>query len=126
MRSIIGREKQGERLRGGRAVATLIVALLAFPAAAALAADDEYRLVIREHRFTPTELTVPAGRKIRLVVENQDPTPEEFESYALNREKIVAGHGKIVVFVGPLKPGRYEFFGEFNATTARGWLVVQP
>jgi hypothetical protein len=81
--------------------------------------------VIEGHKFRPAELEVPAGQKIRLVVENRDPTPEEFESYSLNREKIVAGDGKIVLFVGPLKPGKYEFFGEFNLATARGWLVAR-
>jgi plastocyanin len=90
------------------------------------AAEPEVKLVLKDHRFTPSEVAVPAGQKVRLVVENQDATPEEFESYALNREKIVPAGGTIVVFVGPLKPGRYEFFGEFNPGTARGWLVVQP
>ena len=93
---------------------------------AAVAAEPEVRLVIKDHRFTPAEVTVPVGQQVKLVIENQDPTPEEFESYALNREKIVAPGGTIVVYVGPLKPGRYEFFGEFNARTARGWLVVHP
>lgn len=92
----------------------------------ASAAEPEVRLVLKGHRFDPPEVTAPAGQKIRLVIENQDATPEEFESYALNREKIVPAGGRIVVYVGPLKPGRYEFFGEFNAQTARGWLVVQP
>lgn len=90
------------------------------------AAEPEVRLVLENHRFVPSEVTVPAGRKVRLVVENHDATPEEFESYALNREKIVPPGGKIVVYVGPLEPGRYEFFGEFNPKTARGWLVAQP
>ena len=92
----------------------------------AIAGEPEIRLVLKDHRFVPAEITAPAGRKVRLVIENQDATPEEFESYALNREKIVPAGGKIVVYVGPLQPGRYEFFGEFNAKTARGWLVVQP
>jgi hypothetical protein len=89
------------------------------------AAPPEFTLVIKDHKFTPTELAVPAGQKVRLVVENQDPTPEEFESYTLNREKVVAGNGRIVLFVGPLDPGRYEFFGEFNMATARGRLVAR-
>jgi hypothetical protein len=93
--------------------------------AASRAAEPEFTLVIQDHRFSPTELTVPAGQKVRLVVENRDPTPEEFESYPLNREKVVPGNGRIVVFVGPLEPGKYEFFGEFNAATARGWLIAQ-
>lgn len=111
-----------------------LLRMAAFVAAATLAgspfsqaavADQEFTLAIKDHRFNPTELIVPAGQKIRLIVENQDPTPEEFESYTLNREKVVAGGGRIVLYVGPLKPGRYEFFGEFNQATARGWLVAR-
>lgn len=94
--------------------------------ASSFAADPaEFKLVIKNHRFQPAELKVPAGQKIRLLVENQDPTPEEFESYSLNREKIVPGNGKIIVMVGPLKPGKYEFFGEFNMDSAQGVLIAQ-
>jgi hypothetical protein len=91
----------------------------------AVAAPPEFTLVIQDHRFTPAELVVPAGQKIRLVVENKDPTPEEFESYTLNREKVVPANGTIVLYVGPLDAGKYEFFGEFNMATARGWLVAR-
>jgi len=104
--------------------------LIALPAlalaGAVLAAEPEIPITIEGHRFTPAEVTAPAGQKLKLIVENRDKTPEEFESYSLNREKIVAPGAKIVVYVGPLKPGRYEFFGDFNPATARGWLVVQP
>ena len=102
------------------------LATLAAFSVAVRAAEPEIVLTLKDHRFTPTEVNAPAGQKLKLVIENQDATPEEFESYALNREKIVPAGGRIVVYVGPLKPGRYEFFGEFNASTARGWLVVQP
>lgn len=110
-----------------RALATMAAAIVLAAAASApaLAADQEFTLVIEGHRFSPGELEVPAGQKLRLVIENRDPTPEEFESYPLNREKIVPGNGRVIVFVGPLKPGRYEFFGEFNPATARGWLVAR-
>ena len=110
-----------------RVITSCAAALLSFAliAQSASAEENEFTVVIKDHRFTPAELIVPAGQKIRLVVENQDPTPEEFESYQLNREKIVPGNGRIVVFVGPLKPGKYEFFGEFNMATARGWLVAR-
>lgn len=107
-------------------VASAVACAVLFRAGSVPAAEPEVRLVLKDHRFTPAEVTVPAGQKVRLVVENQDATPEEFESYSLNREKIVPAGGTITVFVGPLKPGRYEFFGEFNAKTARGWLVAQP
>jgi len=91
----------------------------------AAAADPEVALTIREHRFEPAELRVPAGQKIKLVVHNQDATPEEFESHELNREKVVAPGAKASIFIGPLKPGRYPFFGEFHEKTARGVVIAE-
>lgn len=102
----------------------LLVTAMLFLSAGAFAADD-YRLVIRDHRFEPAELRVPAGRKIRLLVENADATPEEFESHELNREKVIPGKSTATIFVGPLAPGRYPFFGEFHEKTARGSLIAQ-
>lgn len=105
--------------------AALLTTLTLLAGTAPAADQPEFRLVLKDHVFTPTELEVPAGQKIRLIVENQDPTPEEFESYELNRERIVPANDSITVYVGPLEPGRYEFFGEFNMDTARGWLVAR-
>ena len=104
----------------------VLVACLAGAAFGALAADHhEATLVIKGHRFVPAEMKVPAGRKIKLTVINNDPSAEEFESYELNREKIVAGYGRIVVFVGPLRPGTYQYFGEFLMDTAKGTLIAE-
>jgi plastocyanin len=89
------------------------------------AADVERLLVIKDHRFEPAELQVPAGQRVKLLVHNQDSTPEEFESRALNREKVVPGGAKAALFIGPLKPGRYEFVGEFHESTAKGAVVAQ-
>ncbi len=89
------------------------------------AAAEKFQISIKNHRFEPAELTIPADEKIKLVVNNLDATPEEFESFVLNREKIVRGNGKAVIFIGPLKPGRYKFFGEFNPKTAQGVIVVK-
>jgi plastocyanin len=91
----------------------------------AYAQDFEAHLVIRGHKFEPVELSVPAGQKIKLLVENQDATPEEFESNELNREKVVVGKGTIIVFLGPLEAGRYPFFGDFHQETAQGVLVAK-
>lgn len=82
-------------------------------------------LTIREHLFTPTELVVPANTKIKLIVINADPTPEEFESYELNREKIILGNSQSAIFIGPLAPGEYSFFGEFNVSTAQGKIIAK-
>ncbi|ANJ67335.1 hypothetical protein A9404_08025 [Halothiobacillus diazotrophicus] len=91
----------------------------------AVAAPPEVHVVIKDHRFTPSEVKVPAGQKIRLIVDNQDATPEEFESHELNREKVIAGKSKATIYIGPLEPGRYPFFGEFNEATAQGVVVAE-
>ncbi|MCX7175151.1 MAG: cupredoxin domain-containing protein [Proteobacteria bacterium] len=90
-----------------------------------LGADGEFSLVIQDHRFQPAELKLPAGKKIKLIIENRDATPEEFESHSLNREKVIAGRSSASIFIGPLDPGRYPFIGEFNEKTAQGVIVVQ-
>lgn len=100
----------------------LALSLLSF---GAIAADAEFTLVIKDHRFAPTELKIPAGQKVKLIVHNQDSTPEEFESHELNREKVIAGGAKATIYVGPLKPGRYPFFGEFNEKTAQGAIIAE-
>ena len=102
----------------------LIIALL-FSSSLAAAPVAEYKLTIRDHRFVPAEITIPAKTKVKLIIINEDASPEEFESHELNREKIVTGKGRITVFLGPLKPGRYPFFGEFNPKTAQGVLIVK-
>lgn len=101
------------------------LASLAFCVAAHAATEPEFALTIRDHRFIPAEIVVPANVKVRLVVDNQDATPEEFDSHALNREKVIPPGSKATIFIGPLKPGRYPFMGEFNAATAQGVVVAQ-
>lgn len=103
---------------------TAVVSCVSMPFGA-LAADADFTLVIQDHRFQPAELTVPAEKKIRLKIENLDVTPEEFESHALNREKVIAGKSSATILIGPLKPGRYPFYGEFNEKTAIGAIVAQ-
>lgn len=89
------------------------------------AATPVIEIEIRDHLFFPAEVVVPAGKKIKLVVINKDPTPEEFESYELNREKVIMGSSRAVIFIGPLKPGEYPFFGEFNPKTAQGKVIAE-
>lgn len=104
----------------------LLPLLLSLAVAAPVhAADKEYTLTLRKNRFVPAQITVPANKKVKLVIVNEDSTPEEFESHELNREKIVTGKGKIIVWVGPLKPGKYPFFGEFHMDTAQGVLIAK-
>ena len=109
------------------AMRVLVTAAFATLAAlgSAQAAEPEALLVIKGHRFEPAELKVPAGKRVKLVVHNQDSTPEEFESHTMNREKVVPGGAKATIYIGPLKPGRYDFFGEYNEATAKGVVVAE-
>ncbi len=105
-----------------------LVLLSAFAGAlgpAPVRAQDALTTTIKNHRFEPAELRVPAGKRITLTVVNEDPTPEEFESRVLKVEKIIPGKTKAVVSFGPLKPGRYEFEGEFNSKTAKGVVIAE-
>ena len=102
----------------------LCLGLLSAPAANA-ADPPGFTLTIKDHRFEPTELQVPAGQKIEIHVVNQDASAEEFESNDLHREKLVPAGGRITLYVGPLKPGSYEFFGDFNPRTARGTIIAR-
>ena len=105
--------------------AVLSLVLILATQANLAAQEATYTLVIKDHSFQPTEIEVPAGQKIALIVKNDDPTPEEFESTELRREKVVPGGEQITVYIGPLKPGRYEFFGDFNPKTARGLIIAK-
>ena len=91
----------------------------------AQAADNEVVLIIKNHVFSPVEIKVPANQRIKLNVHNQDNTPEEFESHSLNREKLIPAGAKAVIYIGPLKPGQYDFFGEFNQSTAKGVVIAE-
>jgi hypothetical protein len=92
---------------------------------AAFAADPEFTLVIRNHKFEPAELSIPADKKVKLLIENKDSTVEEFESYDLAREKVIPGNSATSLYIGPLKAGRYPFFGDFNQSTAKGVVIAQ-
>ncbi|BAV32458.1 hypothetical protein SCL_0134 [Sulfuricaulis limicola] len=84
-----------------------------------------FSLTAKDGRFLPEQIDIPAGQKVRLVVKNEGPGPEEFESSALNREKVILPGKSAEIFIGPLKPGTYDFYGEFHPQTARGRIVAR-
>lgn len=111
--------------RGPMNARNLLLTLAVTAPIGAMAQTPQFTLTIKEHRFVPPELTVPAGKRLRLMIDNQDSTPEEFESHSLRVEKVVPGRSKAGVSVGPLKPGAYEFVGEFHESTAKGTLYAK-
>lgn len=103
----------------------LAAMMLAVPFLAQAEQMPEFHIIIKNHKFQPAEVVVPANTKVKLIVENQDATPEEFESHEMHREKIIAGNKTAKILIGPLKPGKYPFFGEFNQDTAQGMVIAE-
>jgi plastocyanin len=105
----------------------IAVAVLSLTAVSAFAATDEFTLTIKNHAFEPKEITLPAGKKVKLLVVNQDATPAEFESKPLGREKVIPGKSTAIINLGPLKAGRYGFVEEYHETeaAAQGTIVVE-
>ena len=86
---------------------------------------QDYTVTIKDHRFTPSEIKVPANKRVQITVINDDATAEEFESHEMKVEKVIPGKSKGVVRIGPLKPGRYPFVGEFHESTAKGVVIAE-
>ncbi len=89
------------------------------------AAADPVTLSLKDHKFTPAELTVPANQKFSIRVINQDNSPAEFESHDLKVEKIVVPNGAITVWAGPLKAGRYTFVDDYHPDDAAGVVTAK-
>lgn len=87
-------------------------------------ADDAYTLTADGRKFEPATLEVPAGKKFKLTVKNTGAKAIEFESDELNREKVIPAGASAVIGIGPLKPGAYPFFDEFNESV-KGQIVAK-
>ena len=101
----------------------LLAALLALSGPISQALAQDFSLTIKDHKFDPAELQVPAGKEFTLKVVNSDVTAEEFESDDV--EKLIAGGQSATITLGPLDAGRYEFHGEYHEDTAKGALVAK-
>jgi hypothetical protein len=103
----------------------LYAAFALLPLAVSAAETPSYTLVLKDHRYQPSVLHIPAHTRIRLEVINQDASPEEFESNDFPAEKIVMPNSRMSLSIGPFKPGRYGFYGDFHQPTAQGSLIVE-
>ncbi|MQY50802.1 cupredoxin domain-containing protein [Rhodocyclus tenuis] len=105
----------------------IIAGLLLFAALAPVQAQEipTFNLTIRAGHFVPDTLEVPAGSKFRLMIKNEGPGAEEFESIELKKEKVLAPGASSFLIFQPLKPGTYKFFGDFHPETAQGRIVAK-
>lgn len=103
----------------------IILALCLRPATAFCSETHEVEIKLENHIFTPSIINVPSGKKIKLIINNMDSTMDEFESIALKRERILPSKTKTNIILAPLRPGRYDFIGEFHQESAKGTVVVE-
>lgn len=109
------------------AVTSGIVFSLGVVSADVVKADEPltFSVSIKNHKFLPDRVEVPAGKPFILMIKNQDPTAEEFESHDLHREKMIGGNAEVKIRIDALKPGNYKFVGEFNEDSAKGVIVAK-
>lgn len=103
----------------------LVLTFVLFFSITLSAKTKEFYLILENHLFTPNELVIPANTKVKLIIINKDSTLEEFDSFDLNREKVLFPNKKNRIFIGPLPSGKYEYFGEYFPNTARGVIIVE-
>ena len=106
---------------------TMVILSIALSVAGASAADTppELALTLDQHRFSPEELRVKANAPFVLVITNKDKEDEEFEMSSLRIEKSIPGGKTLKVKIPALKPGTYQFVGEFHEKTAKGRIVAE-
>jgi heme/copper-type cytochrome/quinol oxidase subunit 2 len=106
--------------------ATLVILASLFVLRTSVAHADELvtlTIAIKDHQFEPAEVHAPAGKPIAVTIKNLGSIAAEFESDALQVEKVIPPGREAVVRVRPLEPGRYNFFDDFHRAT-QGFLVV--
>ncbi|MCD2472466.1 cupredoxin domain-containing protein [Jiella sp. MQZ9-1] len=100
------------------------IALVAAPAMAA-SANHIVDVTLKDHKFSPDKIEVPAGKPFKIRLKNVDKSADEFDSDDLRVEKVVGGGKTSIIRVQALKPGTYKFMGEYHSATARGVVIAK-
>ncbi len=89
------------------------------------AADAVVVLRFENHRFVPQTITVPANRAFRIEVINGSKETIEFESFKLNRERVIGPGETLFVNVPALSPGHYDFYDDFHDDVPEGVIIAK-
>jgi hypothetical protein len=108
-----------------RPAVLLVITCAYFFSPTCAGAQTAIDVTIKDHRFIPSEIHVPAGKPAVLTIKNEDPTAEEFDSSALKIEKVIGGSNEGTVRLRPLDPGRYPFMGEYHSDMAQGVVIAE-
>ena len=107
------------------ALAGLLALIFAVPVRADNVAPAEFSLELANHVFNPAEIHAPKNTPLKITIQNNDSGVEEFDSSALQVEKVILGGHSGVVHLPAMPPGRYPFMGEYHSDTAQGVLIVE-
>jgi hypothetical protein len=77
------------------------------------------------HHFSPQTLVVPAGQPLQIKVVNSSREKIEFESFSLNREKVIEPGESVTVRLPALRAGSYDFFDDFHQDVPEGAIVAE-
>lgn len=102
-----------------------LAALAIVPFATLSNAQDPQEIRFENHKFTPQTLDVPSGQKLTLKVTNESQETIEFESFKLNREKVVTPGETISVNLPALSPGSYDFYDDFHQDVPQGAIIAK-
>jgi hypothetical protein len=78
-----------------------------------------------DHRFSPQTLVVQAGQPLQIKVVNSSADKIEFESFSLNRERVIDPGASITVRLPALRAGSYDFFDDFHQDVPEGAILAE-
>ncbi|HEY2485865.1 MAG TPA: cupredoxin domain-containing protein [Candidatus Binataceae bacterium] len=104
---------------------TMAAATIAVACVGGARAQEEQEIRFENHKFTPQTLTVPSGQKLTIKVVNDSKETIEFESFKLNREKVVTPGETITVRLPELSAGAYDFYDDFHQDVPEGSIVAK-
>lgn len=110
-----------------RFVVSALALFLATGMAGAAAHADNRPIELRfeGHRFSPANLSVPAGEAVTIRVVNASKETIEFESFRLNREKAIQPGEAVAVRLPALSAGNYDFYDDFHQDVPQGSIVAK-
>jgi len=84
-----------------------------------------FEIRFESHHFSPQTLEVPANTPLQVRVVNSSRERIEFESFSLNREKVVEPGGSVTLKLPALRAGTYDFFDDFHQDVPEGAIVAK-
>jgi len=104
--------------------AVILVAIYQ-PVRAEKSAPIVIEINFNHHQFTPQKIEISAGQSVVIRVVNASQERIEFESFKLNREKVVEPGRTVTVHLPALAPGSYDFFDDFHDDVPEGVIVAR-